>query len=197
MSTSTLSEALQNMSLATPISTSSSALSSPNSPDSAMFVTPPSSPSSPISSTDSINGDLLSGLSLKLRVMIVDDNSVNLDFLSKVLETHFKNEVILTHKVASGVEALEQLAQEAVDLILMDIDMPVLTGVQTTEAIRTGEEHAILKSNRTIPIIAVTTSDSEEQQELYRQSGMAGCVSKPIKIPVLRAVIQDALKPTG
>ncbi|KAF9429495.1 sensitivity to red-light reduced protein [Podila epigama] len=144
---------------------------------------------------DSINGPSSLSLGRRLRVMIVDDNAINLSILSRILDHHFSDIATLAVSMTSGVSALEHLAQHEVDLILMDIDMPVLTGVQTTEAIRQhADKHSILHANRLVPIIAVTTSDGPDQQALYRQSGMVACVSKPIDKQHLRDAIEDALK---
>ncbi|KAF9135352.1 sensitivity to red-light reduced protein [Mortierella sp. 14UC] len=155
-------------------------------------------------SVDSIHGHALrldSPLRLdmrKIKVMIVDDNSINLSILSRMLEKHFTDIVQMTVITTSGVEALQKLAAEEFDLILMDIDMPVLTGVQTTVAIRQNTpECPVLKQNRNVPIIAVTTSDGAEQRELYQQVGMSDCVSKPIVLPKLRSAIEGAMKAQG
>ncbi|KAF8946214.1 sensitivity to red-light reduced protein [Haplosporangium gracile] len=131
----------------------------------------------------------------KPKVMIVDDNSINLSILSRMLKKHFIDIVQLTVVMTSGVEALQRLATEEFDLILMDIDMPVLTGVQTTVAIRQNtSEYPILKHNQNVPIIAVTTSDGVEQRELYQQVGMSDCVSKPIVLSKLRSAIEGVMK---
>ncbi|KAF9178777.1 sensitivity to red-light reduced protein [Haplosporangium sp. Z 767] len=164
---------------------------------------PPSSPPSPAMSMESINGDDFddheekSTQPRKIKVMIIDDNAINLTILSRLLSKHFADTVQLTSVMNSGLDALDQLTKDEVDLILMDIDMPFLSGVETTTAIRNNDSHteySILEQNKTVPIIAVTTSDAEEQRELYRQVGMADCVSKPIEIPRLRMAIEEAMK---
>ncbi|KAG0067087.1 sensitivity to red-light reduced protein [Linnemannia elongata] len=169
-------------------------------------ITPPGSPPSPTMSVDSINGlnalRLDSPLELdqlrKIKVMIVDDNSINLSILSRMLEKHFTDIIQRTVIMTSGVEALKRLATEEFDLILMDIDMPVLTGVQTTVAIRqNSSEYPVLEHNQNVPIIAVTTSDGAEQRELYQQVGMSDCVSKPIVLSTLRSAIEGAMKARG
>ncbi|KAF9970036.1 sensitivity to red-light reduced protein [Modicella reniformis] len=134
----------------------------------------------------------------KIKVMIVDDNDINLSILSKMLEHHFAETVEISAVLTSGTDALERLSKEEVDLILMDIDMPGLTGVETTAAIRQATEHPILKENQQVPIIAVTTSDGAAQREVYQQVGMCDCVSKPIALPKLRSAIEGAMmKSTG
>ncbi|KAF9896920.1 sensitivity to red-light reduced protein [Lobosporangium transversale] len=164
-------------------------------------ITPPSSPPSPAMSMESINGDEFddhdSQQTRKIKVMIIDDNAINLSILSRLLNKHFADTIQLTSVQSSGLSALNQLTKDEVDLILMDIDMPELSGVETTTAIRTNNSHtghSILEQNKTVPIIAVTTSDAEEQRELYRKVGMADCVSKPIAVPKLRMAIEEAMK---
>ncbi|KAG9327741.1 hypothetical protein KVV02_000187 [Mortierella alpina] len=188
----------------TSISISTSVPSSPTSPSTMTLpmssITPPGSPPSPTMSMESIHGHplqletALQKQQRKLRVMIVDDNSINLAVLSRMLDHHFADTVELAAVMASGVAALEKLNSEPVDLILMDIDMPELTGVETTAAIRQNSpERPILEENQKVPIIAVTTSDGDAQRELYLQVGMADCVSKPIDIQKLRLAIESAI----
>ncbi|KAF9111148.1 sensitivity to red-light reduced protein [Mortierella sp. AM989] len=161
----------------------------------------PSSPPSPaMSMMESINGDEFDDHEdqpRKIKVMIIDDNAINLSLLSRILNKHFADTIQLTSVMNSGLSALDQLTKDEVDLILMDIDMPELSGVETTTAIRNNDSHteySILEQNKTVPIIAVTTSDAKEQRELYRQVGMADCVSKPIDVSRLRMAIEEAMK---
>ncbi|KAK3844487.1 MAG: CheY-like superfamily [Linnemannia gamsii] len=163
-------------------------------------ISPPSSPAMSIESDFEDQDDTITTTvqqPRKIKVMIIDDNSVNLTILTRLLNKHFADTIQLTSVQNSGLSALDQLTKDEVDLILMDIDMPVLSGVETTTAIRNNDshsEHSILEQNMKVPIIAVTTSDAEEQRELYRQVGMADCVSKPIAIPKLRMAIEEAMK---
>ncbi|KAG0370290.1 hypothetical protein BGZ54_006976 [Gamsiella multidivaricata] len=134
----------------------------------------------------------------KIKVMIVDDNSINLSILSRMLKVHFSETVELVAVMTSGLDALDRLNQEQIDLILMDIDMPVLTGVETTVAIRQiTSEYPILKENQKVPIIAVTTSDHAVQREMYQRVGMCDCVSKPISLSKLRLAIENAITLMG
>ncbi|KAF9928219.1 sensitivity to red-light reduced protein [Linnemannia zychae] len=160
-------------------------------------ISPPSSPAMSIESDFEDQDETTVQQSRKIKVMIIDDNTVNLTILSRLLSKHFADSIELTSVQNSGLSALNQLTKDEVDLILMDIDMPDLSGVETTTAIRNNDshsEHSILVQNQNVPIIAVTTSDAEEQRELYRQVGMVDCVSKPIAIPKLRMAINQAMK---
>jgi CheY-like chemotaxis protein len=100
-----------------------------------------------------------------LRILIVDDNPINLNILKKSLHILFKK-IKRLEEATNGVEALNLVNLHLFDIILMDIDMPLLNGVETAKHIR--------KSNTTIPIIAVTTKDSIESRNLYKEIGMVG-----------------------
>jgi CheY-like chemotaxis protein len=98
-----------------------------------------------------------------LNILIVDDNPINLNILKKSLHIIFKK-IKRLEEANNGVEALNLIKLYLFDVILMDIDMPLLNGIETAKHIR--------KSNTTIPIIAVTTKDSIKSRNLYKEIGM-------------------------
>lgn len=108
----------------------------------------------------------------RLHVLIVDDNSINLQILSRLLSMHMSDVFDHIELVKSGVRALEVLKCRRFDLILMDIDMPILNGVETTKRIRSCSESDIMLQNRKCPIVAVTTNDSKEWRKIYTDIGM-------------------------
>ena len=108
----------------------------------------------------------------RLHVLIVDDNSINLQILSRLLNMHMSDSIEHIELVKSGVKALEVLKCRPFDLILMDIDMPILNGIETTKHIRSTTEFDILPQNRKAPIVAVTTNDSLKWRQLYTKIGM-------------------------
>lgn len=108
----------------------------------------------------------------RLHILLVDDNSINLQVLSRMLNTHMSDYIEHMELVKSGVKALEILKCRPFDLILMDIDMPILNGVETTKHIRSSSEFDILPRNRKSPIIAVTTNDSQKWRQIYKDIGM-------------------------
>jgi CheY-like chemotaxis protein len=75
----------------------------------------------------------------------------------------------------NGAEGVRQARRAAYDLIFMDIQMPVMDGVQATREIR-----ALPGSAGLTPIVATTANALSHQVESYRKSGMDGCVAKPI-----------------
>lgn len=122
-----------------------------------------------------------------LRTLLVDDNSTNLKILERTLKHHFSHLVdITTLKHASdGIEALQVYEKNKFDLILLDIDMPRMSGVQVAQTIR--------EANQGIIIIACTTSDSASSRALYDEVGMDGCVCKPLDLRALNDSLINSL----
>ncbi|PWY98167.1 hypothetical protein BCV70DRAFT_141139, partial [Testicularia cyperi] len=121
-----------------------------------------------------------------LRILIVDDNHVNLSVLSTLLKRRFGH-VLARPPVSldSGLKALQTLRTEIFDLIFIDIEMPYLDGVECTRRIRAGED-GILAANRNAHIVAVTTNTGDEPAALYRHVGMDGMISKPVRFHQFR-----------
>ena len=108
-----------------------------------------------------------------LNVLVAEDNLVNQKVAMRLLEK-------VGHRVtlaASGREAIEKLLLGGFDLILMDVQMPEMTGLEATEAIRRAERG----SSRHIPILAMTAHAMKGDRERCLASGMDGYVSKPIR----------------
>ncbi|OBZ91685.1 Signal transduction histidine-protein kinase BarA [Choanephora cucurbitarum] len=116
----------------------------------------------------------------RLHILLVDDNTINLQILSRLLNLHLNDVIEHLELVKNGVKALEVLKCRPFDLVLMDIDMPIMNGIETTKHIRSSTEFDILPHNRKAPIVAVTTNDSPKWRQLYTDIGMDGCISKPI-----------------
>ncbi|KAK9766696.1 sensitivity to red-light reduced protein [Basidiobolus ranarum] len=129
-----------------------------------------------------------------LRVLIVDDNHIYLNIVSRMLKKYFTHVVKYTHATSSPLSALEALSLHLYDLILLDIDMPVLTGIEATQEIRNPySKFHVLESNRRIPIIAVTTNDLEEHRRHYTEVGMNACVGKPVSLDELRRALNAVI----
>ena len=107
-----------------------------------------------------------------LHILLAEDNLVNQKLASRLLEKRGHTVVIADN----GQEALDILQNEQFDLILMDVQMPVMDGFEATAAIRRKEA----KDGGHIPIIALTAHALTGDRELCRKAGMDGYVSKPI-----------------
>ena len=105
-------------------------------------------------------------------VLIVEDNELNMKLFNDLVETR-GCAIIQTR---SGVEAVDLARKHRPDLILMDIQLPEVSGLQVTQWLKDDDE---LKS---IPIIAVTAFAMKGDEEKIRQSGCEAYLSKPISV---------------
>jgi signal transduction histidine kinase/CheY-like chemotaxis protein/HPt (histidine-containing phosphotransfer) domain-containing protein len=129
-----------------------------------------------------------------LRILLAEDNLVNQRVALRILEKQGHTVVV----VGDGQAALTALAQASFDLVLMDIQMPVLDGLAATAAIRAQEQ----TQGTHVPIIAMTAHAMRGDYEQCLTAGMDGYVTKPIKATNLTAAIARLLPavphtPTG
>ncbi len=122
---------------------------------------------------------------MSLRILLTEDNAVNQKLASRLLEK--EGHVV---KVAeNGAKALEACRENTFDLILMDVQMPVLDGMEATAAIR----HTEQVTGHHIPIIAMTAHAMAGDRERFLKAGMDGYVSKPIHSRELLEAIESVL----
>lgn len=125
-----------------------------------------------------------------LRVLVAEDNGINRLVLAGMLEP-FQYELV---EAENGQEAVDLFGEHIgedgnnhhFDLILMDVQMPVLDGEQATKAIR-----ALETGNHQVPIVAITAHAMVGDKERYLQSGMTSYLSKPISSASLYEVIAE------
>jgi signal transduction histidine kinase/BarA-like signal transduction histidine kinase len=117
-----------------------------------------------------------------LQILLAEDNAVNQKVVVRLLERRGH-----TVKVAeTGLEALAMLAERAYDVVLMDVQMPELDGVEATHRIRLREE----ASGEHTPIIAMTAHAMSGDRERFLKAGMDSYVSKPVTPEELFAAIE-------
>ena len=105
-------------------------------------------------------------------VMIVEDNELNMKLFNDLLEAKGYS----TIQTRNGMEALELARQHKPDLILMDIQLPEVSGLEVTKWLKEENElHAI-------PVIAVTAFAMKGDEERIRQGGCEAYISKPISV---------------
>jgi PAS domain S-box-containing protein len=124
-----------------------------------------------------------------LKVLIAEDDSVSAMAGVAMLR---KSGALVTH-VENGRDALDALRRDSFDLLLMDVQMPVMDGVEATRAIRAGQAG---EEARGIPIIALTAYAMAGDRDVFLQAGMNAYVSKPVGIAELRPVIGEILGDT-
>jgi CheY-like chemotaxis protein len=107
-----------------------------------------------------------------LRILVVEDNPVNQKVACGLLQRQGHTVVV----AVNGKEALQTLRDQVFDLVLMDVQMPEMDGIQTTAAIRAGEEG----TGRRLPIIALTAQAFQEDRERCLAAGMDGYLAKPV-----------------
>jgi CheY-like chemotaxis protein len=120
--------------------------------------------------------------SRSLHILLAEDHEVNQHLVVRLLEKRGHHVTV----AGNGREALEAVAREDFDAILMDVQMPQMTGIEATEAIRRGESG----SGRHIPIIAMTAHAMKGDRERCLSSGMDGYISKPIRPQELFAALE-------
>jgi CheY-like chemotaxis protein len=123
-----------------------------------------------------------------LRVLVAEDNAVNQMVLRAILG-EFNFEV---HVVEDGAAAVSAWEADNWDLVLMDIQMPVMDGVSAATAIRARESQT---GRARTPIIAVTADVMRDQLTRYQAAGMDGTVAKPIVPELLLEAIERASDP--
>ncbi|MBW2650713.1 MAG: response regulator [Deltaproteobacteria bacterium] len=104
------------------------------------------------------------------RVLVVEDNKNNMRLLVKLLNKHGYE----TIKAETGEEGVQLAIEEKPDLILMDIKLPGIDGMEATKRIRASE------SNGKVPIIAITSYAMAGDRERYLKEGFTGYIEKPI-----------------
>jgi len=124
-----------------------------------------------------------------LRILVVEDNPVNQKLLSLMLQQFGYASVI----AENGKLGFEQYQAGGFDLILMDIQMPVMDGFEATTAIRTHEG----TTGGHIPIIAVTAHVMPGYREKCLQNGMDNYLPKPFKMQDLKKIINNTLQQTN
>jgi CheY-like chemotaxis protein len=136
----------------------------------------------PLRKPRSFQGVPLSGQA-RLRVLVAEDQSVNRFYVRRLLEK-LGHQVTL---VVDGQEALEITAREAFDVVLMDVQMPRLSGLEASETIRARERDA--GSGQRLPIWALTADALLGDAEKCLAAGMDGYLTKPIDRGALQAAL--------
>jgi len=121
-----------------------------------------------------------------LNIVVADDNAVNRMVLSRLLEADGHKVVTMSN----GREVLDYLPDHIVNVIMMDLQMPVMDGVTAVRKIRSMDG-----SRSTIPVIAVTANVVHEDPKDLVRSGMTGFLSKPFRQEELREALQKAMSP--
>jgi PAS domain S-box-containing protein len=119
-----------------------------------------------------------------LNILVAEDNLVNQKLIIKLLEKQGHTVTV----VGDGEAAVRSSSEEEFDIILMDIQMPVMSGEMATQMIRDRER---INNNSRIPIVALTAHAMSGDKEKYLGLGMDGYITKPINKEILFATLSE------
>ena len=128
------------------------------------------------------DGDAKRGRATReLEILVAEDNDLNRQIAARMLQE-------LGHKptlVSDGEEAIEMMSQASFDLVLMDVNMPILDGVEATKMHRVAE-----RGRQRTPIVALTADVTRAQRHACLEVGMDDVIHKPVSMSSLRSAIE-------
>lgn len=128
------------------------------------------------------NQDNLKQQNTQYKILIAEDNMVNMLLAETIIKRSFPNSILI--KSTNGLEAFEYCKKEMPDIILMDLQMPVMNGYEATNSIRAIDKEAH------VPIVALTAGNVKGEREKCLKAGMDDFVVKP----VVEATLQEVFK---
>ncbi len=120
------------------------------------------------------------------KILVVDDNKLNRKALEIILTKHGFN----VDMAENGIEAIQKVQIKEYDIVLMDVQMPGISGIETTKRIRK------MPLKTYLPIIAVTAHAFQSDYLLFKNNGMDDVITKPIKMDQLMSVLMRFIKKT-
>ena len=122
-------------------------------------------------------------------ILLADDNPVNLDLTARLLKKR-------GHEISTaenGQEAVDRFLNSSFDVILMDLEMPVMSGIEAARQIRAKEKASSVDTPAYTPIIAMTAHDEETERTACLVVGMDGFITKPIDIKTIDKTIREII----
>ena len=117
------------------------------------------------------------------KVLIVEDNDLNMKLFNDLLEAHGYR----TLQTKDGIEALRMARQHRPDLILMDIQLPEVSGLEVTKWLKEDDDL------RSIPVIAMTAFAMKGDEEKIREGGCEAYIAKPISVASFMRTVERFL----
>ncbi len=119
------------------------------------------------------------------QVLVAEDDAINQQVIQQQLTALGLSNAVL---VSDGAQALEKAQQQSFDLVLMDVHMPIMDGLETSQR--------LLKQYPELPIIALSAANTEQDQQLAKDIGIQHYLAKPVDIKTLYAMLSAYLKTT-
>ncbi len=132
--------------------------------------------------------DIANLTQVKMKILLVEDLEINQIVTCRMLET--LGHIVLVAN--NGQQAIEILERESFDIVLMDIKMPVMDGIEALKIIRKREEKSALKQH--LPIVALTANALAEERDYYLAQGMDSYLLKPVSIRELAQTIEHIVQ---
>ncbi len=129
-----------------------------------------------------------------MKILVADDTAMNLALAAKLLSR--KGHEVVTAE--DGLQAFTAFQKDSFDVVLMDVQMPRMDGLEATRKIRQWEEGqsktTASESRQRVPIIALTANDEPHFLQIYLDAGMDGVITKPLAIKTLISTIQSIVE---
>ncbi len=138
----------------------------------------------PFSDEGFTGGDLRLGTTMAKTILIVEDNDLNMKLFNDLLQAHGYKTV----QTMDGRDVLQLARDHSPDLIIMDIQLPEISGLEVTKMLKADDE---LKG---IPVIAVTAFAMKGDEVKIREGGCEGYIAKPISVPAFLDTVAKFLK---
>jgi two-component system chemotaxis response regulator CheY len=133
-------------------------------------------------------GTSAEGRVLMLRVLVVDDSLTTRGFVRSALEGETAVGEIEVVEAVSGFDALRLLPREAYDVVITDINMPNINGLELLQFIRKSERH------RALPVVLISTQSSDRDRQRGLALGANAYLAKPFTVETLRSLVLDLLR---
>ena len=121
---------------------------------------------------------------MKMRILIVDDDSTT----RKILTMYVRQKGFEVITAENGVDALEKLAREKVSLVMTDLNMPIMDGIELTRNLKANPDYA------DIPVMMVTTEADEEERRKALAAGAMAYLVKPVSGDVVADNVKEIFK---
>jgi signal transduction histidine kinase/CheY-like chemotaxis protein len=123
-----------------------------------------------------------------MSILVAEDNVINQKLIFNILK-NLKTDVTLA---SNGQEAVRLFKENHYDLVLMDIKMPIMSGIEATSAIIAYEKE---QKQKHTPIVALTANTRQEDKAKYLKNGMDGYLEKPLQVSKLKTILQKYFLP--
>ncbi len=125
---------------------------------------------------------------MSVNIMIVDDSVTIRMMIKKALYISLGDELGQVYEANDGISALAQIADNNMDLLMIDLNMPRMNGVQLISRLKTNPKYS------EIPIVVISTEGSEQRIKELEEMGISGYIRKPFRPEQIREILSNILE---